>query len=166
MIIAIDVHYKEGIAKTVSIEFDDWQASQPNKVHVIEIPETAEYVPGQFYKRELPCILEVLKLSDLSKVDLIIVDGYVFLDDAGKKGLGGYLFDALGEQVPIVGVAKRSFHSIDKLVRPIFRGVSKNPLFITSIGLELEKVATKIPIMHGDYRIPTLLKILDVETKR
>ena len=89
----------------------------PKQTHSIEIPETADYVPGQFYKRELPCILEVLKLSDLAQVQLIIVDGYVFLDDDQKKGLGSYLFEALDGEIPVVGVAKRSFHSIDKLVR-------------------------------------------------
>ena len=166
MIIAIDVHYREGIAKTVSIEFDDWNASKPTNTHVVIIPETADYVPGQFYKRELPCILEVLKLSDLSKVDYIIVDGYVFLDDLGKKGLGSYLFEALAGQIPIIGVAKRSFHSIDKLVIPIKRGQSNNPLYITSQGADLKAMATKIKAMDGDFRTPTLLKILDVETKK
>lgn len=165
MIIAIDVHYRAEIAKTVSIEFDNWNASEPSQTHIVEISETAAYVPGQFYKRELPCILEVLKLSDLTKVDLIIVDGYVFLDDFGKRGLGAYLFDALSGKIPIVGVAKRSFHSIDKWVIPIKRGESNNPLFITCQGADLTEMAANVKNMDGDYRIPTLLKILDVETK-
>lgn len=152
MIIAIDVHYRENIAKTVSIEFDDWNADQPINTHVIEIQETAEYVPGQFYKRELPCILEVLKLSELSKVDYIIVDGYVFLDDLGKKGLGGYLYEALNGEIPIIGVAKRNFHSIDKLTIPIRRGKSRNPLYITCQGEDLKDMATKVKAMDGDLR--------------
>jgi len=166
MIIAIDVHYRAGIAKTVSIEFDSWVATEPSQTHILEIPETAEYVSGQFYKRELPCILAVLKLSDLSKVDLIIVDGYVFLDDEGKRGLGAYLFDALDGEIPIIGVAKRSFHTIDKWVIPIKRGESKNPLFITCQGADLLEMAENIKNMDGDFRMPTLLKILDMETKR
>lgn len=165
MIIAIDVHYKAGIAKTVSIEFENWKSVKPIATHIVEMPETADYVPGQFYKRELPCILAVLKMSDLTKVTLIIVDGYVFLDDAEKKGLGAYLFDALAGEIPIVGVAKRSFHSIDKLVIPIKRGASKNPLFITCQGANLIEMAENIRMMAGDFRIPTLLKILDMETK-
>ena len=52
MIIAIDVHYRAGIAKTVSIKFEDWKATAPNTIHIVEIPETADYVPGQFHKRE------------------------------------------------------------------------------------------------------------------
>lgn len=165
MIIAIDVHYRAEVAKTVSIEFDNWEASEPTQTHIIEIPETAAYVPGQFYKRELPCILEVLKLSDLTKVDLIIVDGYVFLDDDGKRGLGAYLFDVLEGKIPIIGVAKRSFHSINEWVMPIKRGKSKNPLFITCQGADLAEMAAKVKNMDGDFRIPTLLKILDVATK-
>jgi len=77
MIIAIDVHYRENIAKTVSIEFENWTNEEPTKIHILELPKTAEYVPGQFYKRELPCILEVLKLSNLNDADLIIIDGTI-----------------------------------------------------------------------------------------
>ncbi len=166
MIIAIDVHYRENLAKTVSIEFEHWTDKSPSKIHVIEIPIVADYVPGQFYKRELPCILEILKLSNLSNVNTIIVDGYVVLDDEGKKGLGGYLYAELEEQIPIVGVAKRSFHSLNEKVIPVLRGESKNPLFVTQLGGHLTDYAQKIAEMDGDYRIPTLLKILDVETKR
>ena len=122
MIIAIDVHYRENVAKTVSIEFDDWLAEKPSATHILKIPVAAEYIPGQFYKRELPCILEILKLSDLSKVTAIIVDGYVVLDDEEKNGLGGYLYEELRQQIPIVGVAKRSFHSLKEKVVPITRG--------------------------------------------
>lgn len=166
MIIAIDVHYREKIAKTVSIEFEHWRDVSPSNIHVVEIPITADYVPGQFYKRELPCILEILKFSDLSKVTAIIVDGYVVLEDNGKKGLGGYLYDELFQKIPIVGVAKRSFHSLKEKVIPIKRGESRNPLFVTALGGDLAEYAKKVAEMNGDYRIPTLLKILDVETKK
>ena len=165
MIIAIDVHYRENKAKTVSIEFENWLDEKPSKIHAIEIPVVAEYVPGQFYKRELPCILEILKFSDLPKISTIIVDGYVVLDDSGRKGLGAYLYEELNGHIPIIGVAKRSFHTLKEKVIPVKRGLSENPLFITSMGVDLPESANKIQSMHGDYRIPTLLKILDVETK-
>lgn len=166
MIIAIDVHYRGNMAKTVSIEFERWTDEHPINVHVIEIPVVADYVPGQFYKRELPCILEILKLSDLSKITAIIVDGYVVLDDDEKKGLGGYLYEALNRQIPIVGVAKRSFHSLNEKVISVKRGESKNPLFVTQMGGDLEGYAKKVKEMEGAFRIPTLLKILDMETKK
>lgn len=166
MIIAIDVHYRENIAKSVSIEFDDWTSNEPTKVNILELPETAEYVPGQFYKRELPCILEILKKSDLDKVGLIIIDGHVVLDDKGKMGLGAYLYQELNENIPILGIAKKGFHSLEKLAIPITRGKSKKPLYITCLGGSLKDLAKKVKQMHGDFRIPTLLKILDVETKK
>jgi len=166
MIIAIDVHYRENIAKTVSIEFENWTNEEPTKIHILELPKTAEYVPGQFYKRELPCILEVLKLSNLNDADLIIIDGHVVLDDNGKMGLGAYLYKELNENIPILGVAKKGFHSLEKLAIPIRRGESKKPLYLTCMGADLNDLANKVKQMHGDFRIPTLLKILDVETKK
>mgnify|MGYP001804818063 CR=1 FL=1 len=69
----------------------------------------APYVPGQFYKRELPGIIEVLKYCTHEEITAIIVDGYVILDDHGKIGLGGHLYKALDRSIPIIGVAWRAF---------------------------------------------------------
>ncbi len=38
-----------------------------------------------------------------------VIDGYVWLDDQGKKGLGARLYDALDAQIPVIGVAKTLF---------------------------------------------------------
>jgi len=166
MIIAIDVHYRENVAKSVSIAFDNWTDTIPHTTHIVAVHHIAPYIPGQFYKRELPCILKVLEKSDLSKIALIIVDGYVVLNDEGKAGLGHYVYEALERKIPIVGVAKKSFHDNQKNVTQVFRGKSKNPLYVTSIGIDLEKAADYVKNMAGDYRFPELLKILDQETKR
>lgn len=166
MKVAIDVHYRTTFAKAVSIEFEDWKAEQPTLINEVILPEVSPYIPGQFYKRELPCILKVLELTNLSKVDTIIIDGYVTLDDKGKPGLGRYLYEHLQQSIPIIGIAKRPFKDNAQYVKKIFRGESKQPLYITSIGVELTEVAKKIQEMSGKFRIPTLLKILDKETKR
>lgn len=166
MILAIDVHYRENIAKSVSIAFDNWTDTTPHTTHIVEIKKVAPYVPGQFYKRELPCILKVLEKSDLSTITLIIVDGYVVLDDTGKAGLGHYVYEALDRKIPIVGVAKRSFRDNQKNVVEVFRGTSKNPLYVSSVGIDLAHAAEQVKNMAGDYRFPELLKILDQETKR
>ena len=71
MIVAVDVHYRDTYAKAVSIEFESWESEKPNEVHNVIVEDLNDYIPGSFYLRELPCILEVLKLSDLEKVDLI-----------------------------------------------------------------------------------------------
>ncbi len=165
MKLAIDVHYRQDFAKVVSVEFDNWQDATPLNIHSTNISDFLEYEPGAFYKRELPCILEILKESDITKIDCIIVDGYVILDDDGKHGLGAYLYESLLQKIPIIGVAKRSYINNKKHVREVFRGNSKNPLYISSIGIDLDQSATYVQEMHGQYRMPDLLRIMDQHTK-
>jgi len=165
MKIAIDVHYRDDFAKAVSIEFEGWEDEVPLKVHEAIINEVEEYISGQFYKRELPCILEVLKCSPIEKIELIVVDGYVTLNDDGKKGLGKYLYETLGEKIPIIGVAKRSFKGNELNTCKLYRGESKNPLYISSVGVSLEAATKSIERMTGKYRMPDLLKLLDRKTK-
>ena len=45
--------------------------------------------------------------------------------------------------------------------RTIVRGESKNPLFITSEGIAVDEAAKLIQSMHGEFRIPTMLKLVD-----
>lgn len=161
MLIAIDVHYRTDFAKAVSIEFANWQAKQVQQVHSVSVANIADYVPGEFYKRELPCIQKVLDCSDLTQVEAIIIDGYVVLNDEGKAGLGAHLYHALDQQIPIVGVAKKRFHNNQQFIRPVFRGQSQKPLYVSSIGLPVEWAAQQVASMKGDYRIPYLLKEVD-----
>ncbi len=114
----------------------------------------AEYEPGAFYRRELPCLLEVLARGPCPNV--IVVDGYVWLGD-GKPGLGGHLHAAMGGIV--VGVAKTQYLSAPAV--PVLRGTSRSPLFVTAAGVEPEVAASWIEDMHGPYRVPTLLRQVD-----
>lgn len=125
----------------------------------------ADYVPGQFYKRELPCILSLLQQVPIAKLDAIIIDGYVYLDDEQMPGLGGYLYNALQGDIPVIGVAKSNFATLNKLKLRLLRGNSANPLYITAVGVSLRAAGQYITDMAGPYRIPTLLKTLDTETK-
>lgn len=165
MLLATDVHYRTHFAKAVGIQFDHWESEVPSSIHEKIITEVAEYIPGQFYKRELPCIMEILKEVDITKLEAIIVDGYVVLDDHGKFGLGAHLYETLNHQVPIIGVAKKQFYNNRKHVAEVFRGISKNPLFVTSIGTDLQKAQEAIQNMVGTYRMPDLLRLLDQKTK-
>lgn len=165
MILAFDTYYYENKAKTVCLGFKDWEVEGSYQIFSETITDVAEYVSGEFYKRELPCILSLLSKIDIKEVNLIIIDGFVFLNDENKFGLGAYLYIALNEEIPIIGVAKRDFVSIEKNRKKIFRGVSKNPLFITSIGIDLNLASKKIEELNGEYRIPNLLKELDRFTK-
>lgn len=165
MILAFDTYYFEDKAKTVCISFNSWAEEKSVGVYSEIVDKVEDYTPGEFYKRELPCILSLIKRIDCSKVEAIIIDGFVFLDDHQKLGLGGYLYKELYSKIPVIGVAKTSFSTIKKLRNDLYRGDSKRPLYITSIGISIEDAAKCIKNMSGAYRIPTLLKELDRLTK-
>lgn len=165
MILAFDTYYFDQKAKTICLEFAEWNEDKNFKVHSEIIDNVEEYIPGEFYKRELPCILSLLKQIDLSTIDVIVVDGFVYLNDENKYGLGGYLYEKLNKQIPIIGVAKTNFASIEKNKKALYRGESKKPLYITSIGIDLDEAYKKVESMAGEFRFPTLLKELDRLTK-
>ena len=165
MLLAIDAYYIDNSAKTVGILFDNWLDALPSEIVVAYKDNVEPYQSGQFYQRELPCIIELLEQIDLSTLSVIIVDGYVHLDNEGKIGLGGYLYQYLNQQIPVIGVAKKSFSDNTNYVVEILRGVSKQPLYVTAIGLPLEDAAEHIQRMHGQHRMPTLLTLLDQQTK-
>lgn len=165
MILAFDTYYFENKAKTVCISFDDWSNEEDHTVNSEIIEDVDEYVPGEFYKRELPCIMSLLEKIDHKQVDTIIVDGFVYLDDDLKPGLGAHLYNRLEHKIPVIGVAKTNFATLEKNKRLVLRGQSANPLYITAIGMEVEKAAQLIGKMNGPNRIPSLLKRLDTLTK-
>ncbi len=155
----IDVGYTNSSALAACVTINDWADGTPLETHAIEIPTVEEYVPGEFYKRELPCIQRVL--TELSnKPDVIVVDGFVWLDAQGKKGLGAKLFDELGGTTPIVGVAKTAFATATNAVK-VYRGTSSRPLFVTSVGMDVREAANALKRMHGNNRLPTILTLVD-----
>ncbi|QZT37190.1 endonuclease V [Halosquirtibacter xylanolyticus] len=165
MILAFDTYYFEDKAKTVCVAFEQWKDEKPIEIYEEIISGVEEYEPGAFYKRELPCIMSLLQKIAIVKIDCIVVDGFVVLDDLGKNGLGGYLYELLEEKIPIVGVAKSGFRDNQKHVLKLYRGGSVKPLFITAKGVNLDKAFDCIASMHGKYRNPTILQILDTKTK-
>lgn len=161
MIYAFDTYYYEDYANTVCIAFENWTSEKEVEVFIEQTAVSSEYESGAFYKRELPCILSLLTKITLKPEDIIIVDGYVTLDNDGKIGLGGHLYEALEEKCPIIGIAKNEFTTPDSQRRSVFRGESKTPLFVTAKGMDIDEVQLKVEQMHGIYRMPTLLKKLD-----
>jgi deoxyribonuclease V len=55
MILAIDVHYHNTRATAAGVIFPFWESEIPIEELFVEIESVAEYLPGQFYLRELPC---------------------------------------------------------------------------------------------------------------
>lgn len=164
MILAIDVYYKNNKAKTVGAFFN-WEDEKPKQIIINTTDIIEEYIPGQFYKRELPCILQLLKKVDLSIIEVIIVDGHVYISNDKTFGLGGHLYQALEKKLPIIGLAKKSFINTDEVSFPIYRGESKVPLYVSVIGYDIEKAILNIKKMKGKFRIPSILKKLDSITK-
>jgi deoxyribonuclease V len=142
--------------------FRDWSDAKPLDEKVVEIQDVAPYQPGQFYRRELPCLLAVLQ--KLPPIDVAIIDGYVWLDGESQPGLGAHLYQALNEKVAVVGVAKTKFRGAE--VCEIIRGASKRPLLITAAGIQKELAAQYVRSMHGIYRLPTLLARADYLSRR
>ncbi|MFK7810724.1 MAG: endonuclease V [Saprospiraceae bacterium] len=161
MILAFDTYYFEDKAKTACLCFQNWEDATPLKILTETLEGIAEYEPGSFYKRELPCILSLLKTVNLKEVEYIVIDGFVVLDDNGKAGLGAYLYKSLEEKVPVIGVAKSSFHQNEKFVRALLRGESQKPLYITSAGIGPDDACKFIRRMSGKYRMPDLLRMVD-----
>ena len=166
MIRAFDSHYKdEQTAKTVCLEFEHWYDDKPMAVFTDYKTGIAPYEPGLFYKRELPCLIQLWQTLPVLPVEAIVVDGFTVLDDAGKPGLGMHLYEALDRTIPVIGVAKSFYHANEKSVRPLYRGESKKPLYISAVGIELNVAFANIASMHGQHRMPTLLQVLDTLTK-
>ncbi|RZJ39987.1 MAG: endonuclease V [Chryseobacterium sp.] len=165
MIYAFDTYYYEDFAKTVCIAFEDWSSEKEEEIITEKTEITSDYESGAFYKRELPCILSLLSKIELKENDIIIVDGFVTLNNDDKIGLGGYLYEALDQKIPIVGIAKNDFSLPDEKRRNVLRGESKTPLFLTAMGIDVDEIKSKVEKMHGSYRMPTLLKKLDQLTR-
>ncbi|MFP9115711.1 endonuclease V [Flavobacterium sp. RHBU_3] len=164
MILAIDVYYLERGAKAVGVLFE-WEDFAPRQTIIEFVPEVAEYIPGEFYKRELPCIEALLKKIGTDFLYTVIIDGHVYVDNNGTYGLGGKTFELMDNRIPVIGVAKTGFHTNKETVIEVFRGESKNPLYVSAIGMDNDLAAAKIQAMHGSYRMPDILKKLDMVTK-
>lgn len=157
--VAVDVQYDESrdVGVAAAVVFDDWRDASPRQEHIAEHEGLAAYVPGRFYERELPCVLPLLSALEAEQVEVVVVDGYV---DLGPEhpGLGRHLYDALGGDIAIVGVAKSRFAGVDAAC--VLRGDSARPLWVTAT-FDASVAAKLVQQMHGDFRIPTMLRRVD-----
>jgi deoxyribonuclease V len=161
MIAATDVQYHDDENRAIAacVLFENWDDATPVREWTVRVENVEEYIPGQFYRRELPCLLELLT-PVLPELTTVIVDGYVWLGDESHPGLGGHLFAALDQKISVVGVAKTLFLGAAP-VAEVLRGESVKPLFVSAAGRELSEAAKDVQAMHGAHRLPTLLKRVD-----
>ncbi len=156
-IAAFDVHYLDnGHASAAAVLFHDYRDAAPAATYTKFLSPVADYIPGEFYRRELPCILALVEQFNEAP-DEMIVDGYVMLGN--RPGLGQHLFASFDHKIPVIGVAKSKFEGYSGAM--VFRGRSKKPLYVTAAGADLPMASERIRMMHGVHRIPTLLKQVD-----
>lgn len=165
MILATDVGYAGDRGTAAVIGFGAWSDERASFSETATCTVEAEYRPGSFFERELPCILPLVqRVARHRAAGIVVIDGYV--DLGGKPGLGGYLFEALelsGLSVAVVGVAKNRFYGAPAV--EVMRGESKHPLYVSTRGVDADTAARWIAGMHGPYRMPTLLRVVDQLTR-
>ncbi len=158
MLACLDVFYADTEATAACILFDGWDATTPAGERICRFSGVAAYEPGSFFRRELPCLLGTLRqLPQLPAA--VIIDGHVWLDSGGRPGLGAHLFDALGRNTPVIGVAKSAFPGAPAV--EVLRGRSRTPLHVTAAGVDVAQAAENVRGMSGAHRIPDLLKRVD-----
>lgn len=165
MLAIFDVDYREnGTAVLGGVVLSAFADPEPAHEFVLPFSSVADYEPGHFYKRELPCLLKGLEhihiQLNVPDIQTVIVDGYVWLDAHHKPGLGARLFDELAGRVPVIGVAKSAFKDIDQ-AEQVYRSQSQRPLFITAAGMDGRVAAEKIRQMAGQSRLPDMVKRAD-----
>jgi len=157
----LDVDYKGIGARAACVLTESWEAESPYSTYVHDIEAVELYESGNFYRRELPCLISVLRLLP-SLPETVVVDGYVWLSSV-DRGLGARLYEALGRGTPVVGIAKTAFAGVESCagVIRVFRGTSRNPLFVTAVGIDPDVAAQCVRGMAGKHRIPEIVRITD-----
>jgi deoxyribonuclease V len=161
MIAAFDAHYiGDERASAAAVLFRNYTDTESVAEFVGLTGAVSPYIPGQFCRRELPCILRLFEQFDRAP-DEMLIDGYAMLGD--QPGLGQHLFQSFSGKIPVIGVAKSKYRNSAGV--EVFRGRSKRPLYVTSAGVDPHEASEIIRLMHGAHRVPALLKRVDLLAK-
>ena len=86
-IACLDVAYADTAAAVAGALIESWDAKRPSQIRVRRFDSPPEnYEAGAFYKRELPLLLSIISEFD-QPIEMIVIDGYVWLDANGQSGL-------------------------------------------------------------------------------
>lgn len=162
MIALFDVDYREEQAHAACLLLPHWHSQEPCDSYTTIISPIAQYESGAFYKRELPCLTALLSLIPHS-LEALLIDGYVWAGD--KPGLGVHLYNYCKKRLPVIGVAKNSFKDNKRCI-PIYRGNSQKPLYVSSIGIELDMAQVLVAKMPGKHRMPNMLRKVDTLSRQ
>ena len=153
MIAVTDVHYSGARATAAVVVAAAWTDARAVVERVVDAEVSAEYTPGELYRRELPPLLAALAALP-SLPAIILVDGHAWLGP-DRPGLGVHLHRALDGRAAVVGVAKSEFAGATAI--PVRRGTSARPLWVSAIGIDAGLAAAEVARMHGPNRLPVLL---------
>lgn len=164
-----DVKYddEKGVAKVAALEFENFTDKVETNYYTQDCKIYSDYIPGEFYKRELPDIMLLIhnkigicKLR--AEYDAIIVDGLYML---GKDhpGLGAKLKEMLNSydvDIEVIGIAKSYYKDCEQVAGLVYRGKeATKPLYVNG-SLQKDYVEI-VKNMAGDYRLPYLVKQVD-----
>jgi deoxyribonuclease V len=159
MMAFFDVQYGPQQACAAAVWAQNWEDAVPAGTCLRLLPAPSDYEPGHFYRRELPCLLALWEALPQTP-DVAVVDGYVYTAP-NTPGLGWHFYEAIGRACPVIGVAKSLFVKAEPVAMPLFRGQSRQALWVSAVGWKLEEAHAAIARMHGPYRLPALLKWVD-----
>ena len=181
--VAIDVYYNETdpdniIATAGIVCWDKVEDAKPQATFTYSMTITAPYVPGQFFLREMPVIVEALHQHTIIP-KFLFIDGLCELppESLGKgwrPALGSHTLLELHKDkdyanTKIIGVAKNPFKNFPKeqeVVRnPHIAKCSKKSLYITCLGMSIHNAKMAVMFMAGSSREPFLLKMADKLSK-
>lgn len=154
MILIVDTFYGENWARVAGVTVESPDARQVWQEYTVMVADPAPYEPGQFYKRELPGLLELLKTLP-KQPDRVIIDGYC--EVGGHDGLGNHLYNAT--QIPVIGLAKTPY--VGANAEPVVFGKGSKPLYLSSAGISLSDAQALVQRLESPHRIPTLVKRAD-----
>lgn len=157
LFVAVDVHYRgETEARAAVVAAHDRTFAEIAWTRTAMVTPGAPYQPGEFFRRELPALRAVIPAGE--ELALIVIDGYVDLDPAGRPGLGAHVRAEYG--VPVIGVAKTAFATATHAAQ-VLRGQSRRPLYVTSAGISRTEAVLVVSEMAGRFRLPDALKLAD-----
>ena len=158
MKLAMAVHRVGAGAVAAAVAFDDWDAPEPSRTYSCQIDQIEKAPRGELDLRDLPCLLQLLRVHGLQP-ELIVIDGFVHLDSDETPGLGRHLHHALEGRTAVIGVAKTGMPGLPAQFE-VAREEEARPLVVTCIGIDLNAAKARLRAMHGQRRVPTLLKLV------
>lgn len=158
MKLIVTVQFDGTQATVAAAACEDWDAAEATKTYVLRIAQVDKPVRGQPDLRALPCVMQLLREHRLAP-GIVMLDGFVHLDADETPAFGQHLHQALGGQVPVIGVSRKGLPGLTAQFE-VLREDEAPPLWVTCAGIDIGAAKARLRAMHGRKRVPTLLKVV------